>query len=204
MKADTYRTILKTNAGPVYKDKKSKFYGFAFPVADAKSIKNNLDQLHLQHPTARHICYAWRTGTENPDYRLSDDGEPHNSAGQPIFGQIRAFDLTNILVAVVRYYGGTKLGVGGLTTAYKTAARSAIESGVIKEKEIQEIYQLRCGYEHTGKVLHAIDKHQWEIISRKMTEECEFVVGIRISDIEKFKAQFAGSNHINIHAVNDY
>ncbi len=197
MQADTYKTIGIASSSAVYKEKKSKFYGYAFPVADKSAIKISLEQLRLEHPAARHICYAWCIGVEQKEFRASDDGEPHNSAGQPILGQIRAFDVTDVLVAVVRYYGGTKLGVGGLITAYKTTARFALENAEIRKVEIREVYRLRCGYENTGKVLHIIDKNQWEILSREMTEHCELIVGVRIADIEKFEQQFNNSKNIS-------
>lgn len=197
MQSDTYKTIREASASPVYKEKKSKFYGYAFPVTDKNTVTTRLEQLRLDHPAARHICYAWCIGVDQKEFRASDDGEPHNSAGQPILGQIRAFDVTDILVAVVRYYGGTKLGVGGLITAYKWAARSALENAEIRKMEIREVYRLRCGYENTGKVLHIIEKNQWEILSREMTQHCELIVGVRVTDVEKFELQFNNSKTIS-------
>ena len=197
MQADTYKTIRESSAGPVYKERKSKFYGFAFPVTDKNDITTRLEQLRLDHQAAGHVCYAWHLGVDQKEYRTSDDGEPHNSAGQPILGQIRAFDVTDILVAVVRYYGGKKLGVSGLIAAYRSAACSALESAEIRKMEIRELYRIRCGYENTGKVLHIIEKNHWEILSREMTQHCELMVGVRLTDVEKFELQFNNSKNIS-------
>ena len=114
----TYRTI-NINSESLFKEKQSKFFGFAFPVSEIQAIKKHIDKLKKIHHTARHFCYAYQIGITKTQFRFSDDGEPSNSAGAPIFGQIKSSDLTNVLIMVVRYYGGTKLGVGGLIQAYK-------------------------------------------------------------------------------------
>ena len=119
IQVDTYKTIEKDAQGDVYKDRGSKFIGFAFPVTSEDEIKNSILYLKETHHKARHWCYAWRLGVEGTIYRVNDDGEPNNSAGNPIYGQLLSHDLTNILIVVVRYFGGTKLGVGGLINAYR-------------------------------------------------------------------------------------
>ena len=112
---DTYRTITKPSEEVLFKDKNSKFFGYAFPVKNEEEIKEHLEDLRKKHHAARHWCYAWQLGKEEYRYRANDDGEPSNSAGMPIYGQIQSFDVTNVLIVVVRYFGGVKLGVGGLT-----------------------------------------------------------------------------------------
>ena len=120
---DTFKTILKPSKEVLFKDKNSKFFGYVFPVLNEDDVKNNLEALKKQHHAARHWCYAYQLGTEFVKYRANDDGEPSNSAGMPIYGQIQSFDVTNVLIVVVRYFGGVKLGVGGLINAYRTTAK---------------------------------------------------------------------------------
>ncbi len=122
---NTYRTIdIKSEC--LLKEKQSKFYGYAFPISDIESVKSSIDSLKKTHHSARHFCYAYQIGVQDLVYRVNDDGEPRNSAGIPIYGQIQSFDLTNILIVVVRYFGGTKLGVGGLVSAYKSVQNSLL------------------------------------------------------------------------------
>ena len=124
---DTYKTIITASEEVLFKDRNSKFFGYAFPVTTEEEIREHLEQLKKKHHSARHGCYAWQLGKEDLHYRANDDGEPSNSAGMPIYGQIQSFEVTNILIVVVRYFGGVKLGVGGLINAYKTAAQMALE-----------------------------------------------------------------------------
>ena len=131
---DTYKTIEFPSEEILFKEKGSKFFGYAFPVTTEEAIKEHLEILKKQHHTARHWCYAWQLGKSYELYRANDDGEPSNSAGMPIYGQLQSFELTNILLVVVRYFGGTKLGVGGLIQAYKTTAQWALEASEIIEK----------------------------------------------------------------------
>ncbi len=135
---DIYRTISKPSEKVLFKDKNSKFFGYAFPIKTETGVKNRLEVLKKEHHAARHWCYAYQVGTETVNFRTNDDGEPNNSAGQPIYGQIQSFEVTNILIVVVRYYGGIKLGVGGLINAYKTTAQMALEASTIIEKTINE------------------------------------------------------------------
>ena len=124
----------------IFKDRNSKFLGFAFPVNNEEQVKQHLEDLKKEHYAARHWCYAYQIGIENIHYRANDDGEPNNSAGMPIYGQIQSFEVTNILIIVVRYYGGVKLGVGGLINAYRTGAQLALEASKIIEKTINIEY----------------------------------------------------------------
>lgn len=132
---DTYKTINLPSEEVLFKEKNSKFFGYAYPVTTEEEIKEIIEQLRKVHFSARHWCYAYQIGTEKIQYRANDDGEPNNSAGMPIYGQIQSFEVTNILIVVVRYFGGVKLGVGGLISAYKTAAQMALENAIIIEKQ---------------------------------------------------------------------
>ena len=138
---------------------------FAVPVASEEEVKAFIAQKRKEHHLAVHVCSAFRLGADFKLYRASDDGEPSNSAGPPILGQIQAFELTNVLIAVVRYYGGTNLGVGGLITAYKTAAKVALENAQLIEKEEMELFELTCTYEQMPKVMSFLKKEAVEILS---------------------------------------
>ena len=170
---NTYRTIdVKSESS--LKEKQSKFYGYAFPIQDIESVKSSIDSLKKMHHSARHFCYAYQIGIQDLVYRVNDDGEPRNSAGIPIYGQIQSFDLTNILIVVVRYFGGTKLGVGGLVSAYKECAKLTIESNTIITKEITIKIQLKFDYLLMNKVMRVIKEHNLEILNQQMHTSCVF------------------------------
>ena len=133
---DTYKTLTKPSGAILWKDRGSKFYGYAFPISNEDDVKLKLEILKKEHHAARHWCYAYQIGTETSLYRANDDGEPNNTAGMSIYGQIQSFELTNILIVVVRYFGGVKLGVGGLINAYRSAAKLAIENSKIINNEL--------------------------------------------------------------------
>ncbi|HQW69201.1 MAG TPA: YigZ family protein, partial [Flavobacterium sp.] len=153
---DTYKTIEKPSEEILFKEKNSKFYGYAFPVTSEEEIKNHLDSLRKQHHGAVHFCYAFQLGTDKIQYRANDDGEPSNSAGMPIYGQIQSFGITNVLVVVVRFFGGVKLGVGGLISAYRTAAQMALEESQIIEKTIDVSFEISFDYKNMNKVMRVI------------------------------------------------
>ncbi len=153
---DSYYTITKPGEG-FYKEKGSKFLGFALPCDNQEKAKELLEKYRKEHHQACHVCFAWRFGKAVYKDRFSDDGEPNNSAGKPIFGQLIAHNVTNTLVAVVRYYGGTNLGVGGLITAYKTAAKEALENAKIEKKHIESEYKITHTFEDTGNVMSALN-----------------------------------------------
>src|SRR5690606_12375814 len=150
---DTYKTIDQPSEEVLFKEKNSKFFGYAFPVHSENEVKEILEQLKKQHYTARHWCYAYQIGTKTKIYRANDDGEPNNSAGMPIYGQIQSFDVTNTLVVVVRYFGGVKLGVGGLVTAYKTTTQMALEAWEIVEKTIDTHCFIHFDYKDMNMVM---------------------------------------------------
>ncbi|OYQ37760.1 YigZ family protein [Flavobacterium cyanobacteriorum] len=179
MDIDTYKTLAAPSGETLFKDKNSKFYGYAFPVTTEEEVKTILDGLRRQHHSARHWCYAFQLGAETLYYRANDDGEPNNSAGMPIYGQIQSFGVTNVVVVVVRYFGGIKLGVGGLIAAYRTAAQMALEASVILEKTIDVQFTLTFGYQHMNKVMRVIREKNLAILSQKMEMDCEVVISTR-------------------------
>ncbi|MDP2540623.1 YigZ family protein [Tenacibaculum discolor] len=181
---DTYKTITKPSEETLFKDRNSKFFGYAFPVFSEEDIKERLEELRKQHHTARHHCYAWQLGTEKVRFRANDDGEPSNSAGQPIYGQIQSFDVTNILIVSVRYFGGTKLGVGGLINAYRTSAQLALEASEIVEKTIDIHYKLKFGYDMMNKVQRIIKERNLDIINQKLELDCEYTISVRKKEAE--------------------
>ena len=182
---DIYKTITKPSKETLFKDKNSKFYGYAFPVNTEEAIQSSLECLRKKHSSARHFCYAWRLGVESVRYRANDDGEPSNSAGMPIYGQIQSFELTNILVVSVRYFGGTKLGVGGLINAYRSSAKLALESSIIEEKTIDMYFQLNFEYNLMSKVLRIIKENSININNQKLELNCELIISVRKSNSNK-------------------
>lgn len=199
---DLYKTITTPSIETVFKDRNSKFYGYAFPVNEETSIKDFLEFLRKKHHTARHFCYAWQLGTESVRFRANDDGEPSNSAGMPIYGQIQSFEVTNILVVSVRYFGGTKLGVGGLINAYRASARLTLESSAIEEKTIDESFQLNFQYDLMSKVLRILKENSITITSQKLEMDCEIIIAVRKSHIQKIVKIFETLYRVEIKKLN--
>lgn len=179
MENDTYKTLAGPSEETLFKEKNSKFFGYAYPINSEDEVKGIIEGLKKQHHSARHWCYAFQLGTDKIYYRANDDGEPNNSAGMPIYGQIQSFGLTNVLVVSVRYFGGVKLGVGGLITAYKTSAQMALEASEIIEKTIDVHYTLKFGYQNMNKVMRVIKEKNLDIVSQKMEMDCEIVIATR-------------------------
>ncbi|WP_438963739.1 IMPACT family protein [Winogradskyella sp.] len=179
---DTYKTISIKSIGELFKDKNSKFYGYAYPVNSESDIKKCLESTKKEHHLARHWCYAYQLGTEKIIYRANDDGEPNNSAGMPIYGQIQSFEVTNILVIVVRYYGGVKLGVSGLINAYRTSAQLALEEAIIIEKTINRHFSLKFEYKNLSKVLRMLKENQVEILNQILEINCLLEISVRKSN----------------------
>jgi len=198
IKQDTYKTITNPSKEAIFKDKGSKFLGFAFPLQHENQVKEIVDRLKKDHYKARHWCYAWQLGTEAIQFRINDDGEPNNSAGQPIYGQILSKELTNVLVVVVRYFGGIKLGVGGLVNAYKTAAQLALESSHITTKTIDDHFKLLFEYSIMNKVMRIIKENNVAIVSQKMELKCEFEISIRKKESLKVKTALDDLRHVLI------
>lgn len=181
---DIYKTVAFPSTEILFKEKNSKFFGYAFPVTTEEEIKSHLEKLRKQHFGAGHFCYAFQLGTETVYFRANDDGEPSNSAGMPIYGQIQSFSLTNVLVVVVRFFGGVKLGVGGLISAYKTAARMALEESEVIEKTIDIHFKISFDYKNINKVMRIIKEKNIEIISQKMEENCLIGIATRKKNAE--------------------
>ena len=181
---DIYRTILKTSEG-FFKDKGSKFYAYAFAVKNDTEIQERRNEIRKKHHDARHHVYAYRTGVEKDTFYSSDDGEPANSSGPPILGQIRSADLTNILIIVVRYFGGTKLGIPGLINAYKTAALESINNSKIIKKTIGKEISLSFNYPLMNSVMRILKDDDIEILNQEFTESCKIDIKIKKSKYEQ-------------------
>ncbi len=198
---DEYRTIAAPSSEVIFKDKGSKFLGYAFPISSEKEVIPIIDHLKEKHHKARHWCYAWKLGVEEQRYRANDDGEPNNSAGQPIYGQILSFDLTYILVVVVRYFGGTKLGVGGLINAYRTAANLALESARITEKTIAVNYELKFEYVNMNKVMRLLKEKSIKIVSQDMNLNCKLEISVRKKEAENIKKAIEELRQVKINEI---
>jgi uncharacterized YigZ family protein len=183
---ESYKTISRKSDG-LYKEKGSKFIGLAFPVVDEESVKVNLEAVRKQFYDARHHCYAYVLGHNYEHFRANDDGEPNHSAGDPILGQIRSKDLTNTLVVVVRYFGGTKLGVGGLINAYKTATEEALVANSIIEVSNTEPLKIRFAYDVTNEVMRLVNEFELEIVEQKYETDCSFSVNVKIGLIDQVR-----------------
>lgn len=181
---DTYNTIAFPTPEMLYKEKNSKFFSYAFPVTTEEEIKAHLEHLRKQHHGAVHFCYAFQLGTDQIYFRANDDGEPSNSAGMPIYGQIQSFGVTNILVVVVRFFGGVKLGVGGLISAYRTSAQMALQEAEIIEKTINVHFLISFDYKNMNKVMRIIKEKNLEIVSQKMDESCKIEIATRKKNAE--------------------
>jgi len=195
---DTYKTIAFASEETLFKEKNSKFFGYAFPVTSEEEIKIHIEILRKKHHGAVHFCYAFQIGTNKVHYRANDDGEPSNSAGMPIYGQIQSFDLTNVLVVVVRFFGGVKLGVGGLISAYKTSAQLALEASDIIEKTIDIHFVISFDYKNMNKVMRVIKEKNLEIISQKMNESCEIEIATRKKNADAIFDIFNDFHEIHI------
>lgn len=190
MNLDTFRTFEFSTDEILFKEKNSKFFGYGFPILTDDEVKPLIDVLRKKHSGAGHFCYAYQIGTDKIQFRTNDDGEPNNSAGMPIYGQIQSFEITNVLIVAVRYFGGTKLGVGGLIAAYKTAGQLVIESANIIEKTINVRYLISFDYKNINKVMRILKENSVEIINQKMELSCEIEISIRKKNAEKLFAVF--------------
>lgn len=201
MEKDTYKTIEKPSKETLFKERNSKFFGYAFPVSNEEEVKNSLALLKKKHHTARHFCYAWQLGTQTIRFRANDDGEPNNSAGMPIYGQVQAFEVTNILVVSVRYFGGTKLGVGGLISAYRTSAQLTLEASEIVEKTIDVQYQLNFEYDMMNKIQRIIKEKNLKIVSQKLEMNCQYTISVRKKETQAIFELFTNLYKVEIKAL---
>ena len=169
---DSYKTISHISGENLYKIKNSKFFSYAYPVTSVEEIKNHLTQIKKEHYQARHWCYAWRLGIDPIKYRANDDGEPSNTAGQPILGQLQSFEVTNTLLIVVRYFGGVKLGVGGLISAYRNSAMECLQNSDIVTKIITDTTELHFEYPLMNEVMRKIKQYDISISNQKFETNC--------------------------------
>ncbi|MCQ2605157.1 MAG: YigZ family protein [Bacteroidales bacterium] len=183
MAEGTYKTIECPSEG-LYKEKGSKFLAFAFPVLSEEDAKNKLTDIQKKHHSARHHCWAYKLGNQGERFRSSDDGEPSNSAGKPILGQLEAFGVTNVMVVVVRYFGGVLLGVGGLVHAYKESAKDALTQATIVEKVIQSCYVVQFAYEQSNAVMNILKRMNCEIVQQTFDLACSvrFMVAQKVEN----------------------
>jgi len=184
MDSDTYKTITSSSQG-IYKDKGSRFVSIAIPVSDQEEIKPIIEKIKKEHHEARHHCYAYMIGHERLAWRVNDDGEPSGTAGRPILGQINSYGLTNIIIVVSRYFGGTLLGVSGLINAYRSAAASAIENAEIIEKTLQEYYEITYPYISMNDVMRILKEENVGQSEQSFDLECRILLNFRISFKEK-------------------
>ena len=178
---DTYKTIVSASEG-IYKEKGSKFMAFAIPVNSVEEIKEIIKEYRKKYFDARHVCYAYMLGHERTDFRANDDGEPSGTAGRPILGQINSRDLTNVLVVVVRYFGGILLGTGGLVTAYKEAAADALDQAEIVEKTVDEQFTIHFDYILLNDVMRIIKEVNPLVLQQIFDNECKIILSIRKQD----------------------
>ena len=198
---DTYKTIANSTSEILFKEKNSKFYGYGFPVSSEDEIKFHLERLRKQHFGAVHFCYAFQIGTESIYYRANDDGEPSNSAGMPIYGQIQSYGLTNILIVAVRFFGGIKLGVGGLITAYRTTAQMVLAEAEIIERTIDVHYELVFDYKNMNKVMRIIKEKNLKILTQQMDANCSIKIATRKKNAAVIFDLFSTLFEINIKKV---
>ncbi|MFV0482609.1 MAG: IMPACT family protein [Bacteroidales bacterium] len=180
---DSYLTIEKPTQA-IFKDKGSKFIAYAYAVKTVEEINEKLALLKSEHHKARHHCYAWRLGADLKNFRANDDGEPSNSAGKPILGQIQSFELTDILIVVVRYFGGTLLGVSGLVNAYRTASKESLLVAKVINKEIHELINVEFEYPLLNDVMRIVKERNLDIAKTQYTSNCIVSLSVRLSEIE--------------------
>ncbi|WP_049251948.1 IMPACT family protein [Neisseria elongata] len=195
--ADTFRT-LSASVEAEFKDKGSRFIAYAYPIRTTEEVKKLVDDQRQTHHKARHWCYAYRLGTDGLQFRANDDGEPSGSAGRPILGQIDSFGLTDVLIIVVRYFGGILLGVPGLIHAYKTAAAEALKTAVVVEKNIEKTVFLRCDYPNLNDAVRIAKQHQAEIIAQDLQLDCRLTVCIPQANYENCLAAWRQTRAIDI------
>lgn len=201
--SDEYKTITHSAQGS-FRDKGSKFLAFAFPAASEQEVKQHLETLKKLYFDATHHCYAYVLGFDKSAYRVNDDGEPSGTAGRPIYGQILSNDLTNILIVVIRYYGGTKLGVPGLINAYRTSAAEALKNATVANRIVKEIYQIEYPYEGMNDVMKIIKDETLEVINNDFGMKCVIRLAIRHSEAERITGKFSKVNQLIINYLSIY
>jgi uncharacterized YigZ family protein len=183
---DTYKTISHTSEA-LYKEKMSRFISFAIPVKTVEEVKSQVDRYNKEYYDARHVCYAYMLGAARLDFRANDNGEPSGTAGKPILGQLNSYELTDILIVVVRYFGGVKLGTGGLVVAYREAAKMAIEANEIVKKTVDEEVSFVFEYPFLNEVMRVVKEENPTITNQIFEMECEMTLSIRKSVADKLR-----------------
>ena len=181
---DTYLTI-KAAAEGVFRDRGSKFLAFAYPITSDAEIKDIITRLRAEHPKANHHCWAMRLGTDRSVFRINDDGEPSGTAGRPILNVLLSRDVTNVLVVVVRYFGGTLLGVPGLINAYKQAAMDALNNAAIIDKSVQDVYTLQFAHEQMNDVMRLVKENSLSVLSQQFDNLCTLQISIRKTKVNE-------------------
>jgi uncharacterized YigZ family protein len=196
MESDIYKTISSYSQG-IYKEKGSRFVSFAFPVSEQKEIKPIIDKIRKENHEARHHCFAYMIGFERTNYRISDDGEPSGTAGKPILGQINSFGLTNILIVVSRYFGGTLLGVSGLINAYRSAAVSAINNAELTEMVLRDYYDIFYPYSSMNDVMKILKEEKIVQSEQIFDLECSIRINFRVSLRDKIFSRLSRIEGLN-------
>ncbi len=200
---DFYKTITTPSTGE-FKDRGSKFIAYAAPVFTEADCQEFVESIRKLHPKARHHCYAYRLGLDKNNHRANDDGEPSGTAGRPILGQLDAYDVTNVIIVVVRYFGGTLLGTSGLINAYKTSAAEALASAEVVERIVEDIYQIIFDYALMSNVMNAVKKLNLEIIKQEFTNEGHLEVAIRQGEVPSTLMQLKSLiGNLRIEEVNE-
>jgi uncharacterized YigZ family protein len=197
---DYFYTLKSTSTG-LYKEKGSKFIALAFRVNTEEEAKDIIKEKKKEYHDARHVCFAYRVGTNNPVVRANDAGEPSNSAGKPILNQIQAKKVTNVLVVVARYFGGTLLGISGLINAYKTAASDALQNAELVKKYIQEVFLIMFPYDKINETMKIINHDAVTIFENEYLELCKIKIGINLSMVNEIIGLFEKINVLNIKKV---
>jgi uncharacterized YigZ family protein len=194
---DVYRTIAGTSEG-YHTEQRSRFISFAVPVRTPEEAKEKVDALRKQYYDARHVCWAFMTGAERTQFRVNDDGEPSSTAGKPILGVINSNRLTDILIAVVRYFGGVKLGTGGLIAAYRAAAQDAVDNAQIIDRTVDEEFTVTCEYNFLNSVMKIIREENPQVLDRQFGSECIFRLRIRQSRVQELKGKLSKAETVRI------
>ena len=197
MQKDTYNTLKSPSEG-LYKEKGSKFLAFAYPVHSEDEIREYVEGLKKKYHDARHHCFAWELGMDGMNFRMNDDGEPSGTAGKPILGQIHSHELTNVLVVVVRYFGGVKLGTGGLVQAYKAAAADALEQAEVIEETITRSFTVRFAYDMMNPVMRVVDEESLKVVNQQFEADCSMTLGVRASCYEEMVERFRQTHGISL------
>ena len=203
MTTDQYKTIATPAEGILYKDRNSKFMGYAYPVRNEEEIKAILENIRQEHRGANHVCYAWQLGVDAVNWRANDDGEPNNSAGLPIYGQIQAYGLTQVLVAVVRYFGGTKLGVGGLISAYKKTAQLTLGEVKTIKKTIFHTLSVELDYSSINPVMRLIKKYQLQLLDQSSGARVKYRLNIPRNKVNVVRKKFEVMKGVDVMVKRD-